>query len=84
MRQSIDAIYENGVLRPLVPLNLADHEQVSVIVESGAEEDWLDREAWAWASAEGDPSISLEDVRRRLAKIKGSLSEVVIAERGEY
>ena len=82
MRQSIDAIYENGVLRPLVPLNLPDHEQVSVIVESGADKEWLDHEALAWASEEGDPSISLEDVRRRLAKIKGSLSDVVIAERG--
>jgi predicted DNA-binding antitoxin AbrB/MazE fold protein len=84
MRQSIDAIYEDGVLRPLVPLNLADHEQVSLVVESGADQDWVDRDAVAWASQEGDASISLEDVRRRLAKSKGSLSDVVIAERGEY
>jgi predicted DNA-binding antitoxin AbrB/MazE fold protein len=84
MRQSIDAIYENGVLRPLVPLDLAEREQVSVIVESGGGEEWLDQEALAWASEEGDPTVSLEDVRRRLAKVKGSLSDVVIAERGEY
>ena len=84
MRQTIDAVYENGVLRPLAPLNLPDHEQVSVIVESRVDESWIDLDALAWARLEGDASISLEDVRRRLAKSNGSLADAVIAERGEY
>jgi hypothetical protein len=32
----------------------------------------------------GDPTISLAEIRRRVAKIGGSLSDVVVAERGEY
>jgi predicted DNA-binding antitoxin AbrB/MazE fold protein len=84
MKQKIDAIYENGVLQPLEPLNLPDHERVSVTVESAGVEDWMDRDAMEWARCEGDPTIPLEEVRGRLAKITGSLSELVIAERGEY
>lgn len=84
MNQRIDAIYENGLLRPLIPLNLAEQQKVVLTVESNADSDWLDHDAVKWAEAEGDPSISLEEVRSRLAKIRGSLADVIIAERGEY
>jgi len=83
MRQRIDAIFENGLLRPLEPINLPDHEHVSLIVESGGDDDWLDHDAITWAQQEGDPAISLDEVRRCLAKLTGSLSDLVIAERGE-
>ncbi len=33
MNQPIDAIYDNGVLRPSVPLSLPDKTRVKVIVE---------------------------------------------------
>jgi predicted DNA-binding antitoxin AbrB/MazE fold protein len=33
MSLTIDAIYENGVLRPLENLDLADHQQVRVTIE---------------------------------------------------
>jgi predicted DNA-binding antitoxin AbrB/MazE fold protein len=36
MTMVIDAIYENGVLRPLGTLALAEHQQVRVIVETVA------------------------------------------------
>ena len=84
MKERIAAIYENGILRPLEPLNLPNHERVSVIVESGSSDDLLDQDALSWARQEGDPAISLDDVRGRLAKLGGSLSDVVIAERGDY
>ena len=84
MQQKIQAIYENGVLKPLEPLNLADHEQVSLTVQSGESADWLDHDALEWAQAEGDDTTSLEEVRRRLASISGSMAETVIADRGEY
>jgi predicted DNA-binding antitoxin AbrB/MazE fold protein len=84
MKQRIDAIYENGVLQPLEPLNLPEHERVSITVESANDEDWLDHDAMRMAEAEGDPSIPLEAVRKALASIPGSLAETVIAERGEY
>lgn len=32
MTQIISAIYENGVLRPLTPLDLPDHEVVQLVV----------------------------------------------------
>lgn len=84
MKRTIDAVYENGLLRPLEPLPLSDRERVSITVESASNEDWLDHDAVSQASLEGDPTISLDDVRRRLAKLCGSLSDVVIAERGQY
>jgi predicted DNA-binding antitoxin AbrB/MazE fold protein len=84
MRQKIDAVYENGLFRPLEPLSLAEHERVSITVETSVAAPWLDQEALEWARQEGDPRISLEEVRARLAKVSGSLSELVIAERGEY
>ncbi|MEX2092297.1 MAG: antitoxin family protein [Pirellulales bacterium] len=84
MRQEFDAIYENGLLRPLVPLNIPDLERVSVTVETDSVEDWMDRDALRLAEAEGDSTISLDDVRRGLATIPGSLAESVISERGEY
>jgi predicted DNA-binding antitoxin AbrB/MazE fold protein len=84
MKQTIDAIYENGLLRPLEPLVLPDHQKVSVTVESSGDDDWLDRDAIEWARKEGDATISLTEVRRRLGKMKDSLSELVINERGEF
>jgi predicted DNA-binding antitoxin AbrB/MazE fold protein len=32
MSEQIDAIYEQGVFRPLQPVHLSEHEQVSLIV----------------------------------------------------
>jgi hypothetical protein len=45
------------------------------------EDDWLDIEYIVYAQKHGDPSISLESVREALAKIKGSMSDVIIEER---
>ena len=43
MTITIDAIYENGVLRPIQPLALQEHEQVRVTVEPG--KNWADATA---------------------------------------
>jgi predicted DNA-binding antitoxin AbrB/MazE fold protein len=83
MTQRVDAIYEDGLLRPLRPLDLPDGERVSVTVESAVGDKWLDHDVMEWARQEGDPTISLDDVRHRLAGIHGSLSDLVIAERRE-
>jgi predicted DNA-binding antitoxin AbrB/MazE fold protein len=37
MTQQIDAIYDNGVLRPLVPLHIPDQTRVKVTVEAPVE-----------------------------------------------
>ena len=45
MSKRIEVVYENGVLRPLEPLELRDHQRVSIVmsddVTSPADEDWL-------------------------------------------
>jgi predicted DNA-binding antitoxin AbrB/MazE fold protein len=46
MSKRVEAVYENGILRPLEPLGLHQHQRVSVIVceKPGvpSEEEWLD------------------------------------------
>jgi predicted DNA-binding antitoxin AbrB/MazE fold protein len=84
MVQRIQAIYENGVLRPLEPLNLPDRQEVSLTVQTGENADWLDDDALRFAEIEGDCEIDIEDVRRRLASISGLLSDSVTSERGAY
>jgi predicted DNA-binding antitoxin AbrB/MazE fold protein len=80
-----DAVYENGVLRPLTPVQLPEHERLSVIVRGAADTlaDALDWQAYELAAAEGDDSISLEEVQRAMSKIEGSMADVVSAEREE-
>ena len=41
MIEHIEAIYEQGVFRPLTALPLAENERVHLIVKSG-QQDWLD------------------------------------------
>ncbi len=84
MIQTFQAIYEHGVLRPLVPLSLPDRAQVEVTIQGNALSDHLDQDALRLADEEGDESVSLDEIRRALATIPGSLSDDVIADRGEY
>jgi predicted DNA-binding antitoxin AbrB/MazE fold protein len=77
MPQHIEVVYENGVLRPLRPLpsQFHEHQHLTVIVKGvHSADDWL---------AEADPTVSLEEVRRALAKIPGTLAQAVDAEREE-
>lgn len=43
MSQQIDAIYDNGVLKPLVPLSLPDKARVKLTVESHSIDNPTDR-----------------------------------------
>jgi len=77
MREQIEVIYENGVLRPLVPLpgQIREHQRYTLIVEgSGGTNNWLD---------DADPGVSLEAVRQALAKVSITLTQAVDAERAE-
>lgn len=94
MNKQVQAIYEAGVLKPLEPLSLAEHELVSLVIErvndvdgctpADSKEDWKDRDALIAAAREADGAISVEQLRDELKSITGSLSDVVISERGEY
>jgi predicted DNA-binding antitoxin AbrB/MazE fold protein len=85
MAREIDAIYENGVLRPLEPLDLEEQQHVRITIDNGEPlADLLDIEFMEWCArkAAGDVS-SIEEVRQLLSKIKGSMADVIIAERDE-
>jgi predicted DNA-binding antitoxin AbrB/MazE fold protein len=89
MALEVDAIYENGVLRPLQPLDLEEHERVIVSVvkvsstpaTSRLAVEYTDRIKSALGSSE--PAPGREEVRKRLAKIPGSMAAEIIAEREE-
>lgn len=80
MDRQLEAVYENGVLRPLQPLGLRDHQRVTVTVSEIA-----DYRVWAKSQLRelGADAIGLPEVQRQLASIPGSMSEVVVEERGE-
>jgi predicted DNA-binding antitoxin AbrB/MazE fold protein len=83
MTQTLEAVYENGVLRPLEPLALKEHQHVTVTLSEPAER-WLDHEYMEKVKkdvAAVGPAPSLEEVRRALSKISGNLSDDIRAER---
>jgi predicted DNA-binding antitoxin AbrB/MazE fold protein len=88
MPLQVDAVYENGVLRPLQPLDLKEHEHVLVSVVKAAAPDRSHLDVEYIERIRRDlqdtqPALGIEEVRRRLAKIPGSMAADIIAERGE-
>ncbi len=84
--QNFQAIYANGVFRPLEPVNLPENQQVTVTVTNGAahaEDDFLDHEFMAYIESQADDSVTLEAVREALSTIPGSLSDDIRAQRDE-
>lgn len=92
MNKSFQAVFEAGVLKPLEPLPLQDHDIVTLIVANGGgsqilddePDDFIDHDALAVADCEGEGAISLEQLHELLKSIPGSMSDTVIEERGEY
>ena len=87
MNRSIQAVYEKGVLRLLEPIDLQEHQRVSVVVLETLEEatvtEWLDMECPQEYAEFADQPPALEVVRDALSKIPGSLTDDFIAERNE-
>jgi predicted DNA-binding antitoxin AbrB/MazE fold protein len=85
MDKTLQAVYKDGVLQPLEALPLEDRQQVTVTI-TGPMMDGQDVAGYftpeEWAEALHD-DVSLEDVRRALSTISGSLSEAVIDLREE-
>lgn len=81
----VEAVYENGLLRPLEPLALSEHQRV-VLTLSDPRSPRLQRDEAYLAvvreqvAKEGSPP-GLDEVRRRLAKIPGSMTAEFNAER---
>lgn len=87
MHEHIEVVYENGVRRPLGPLppQLREHQHLRVTIDipAGSVEDRLDAACLTAARGDADPTVSLEEVRRILAKVPGTLAQAVITEREE-
>lgn len=88
MPQKVEAVFENGVFRPLEPVSLREAEQVTLTISdpsSGRSRRDLDIVERAWKEVAAFGKIpSIEELRSALAVIPGNLSEDVIRERGEY
>lgn len=83
MPAEIQAIYENGILRPLTPLSFAENEQVTLIVARTSDESWLDNEYMDACAADADLSLTREQIKVLTASIRGSLDEAIDEIRGE-
>lgn len=91
MSQRIDAIFENGVFRPEAPVYIPNGERVSLHVESkGAAADdlsdvadLLDAEFMASCRERAGQAPSLEEVRKALSAVKGSVADLISVERDE-
>lgn len=73
----VEAIYENGVLKPVGNLPLAEADRVTVTIET------------AGVNSDNPPSTprakrSIEEIQARWGHIPGSFAETIIEERGEY
>lgn len=85
MDQVVEAIYENGVLRPLQKLSLRPSQRVLLRIDETprATEPLEDKAFREYCRAEGDPNVTLGEVRQALAVIPGSLTDACSAERDE-
>jgi predicted DNA-binding antitoxin AbrB/MazE fold protein len=85
MHKTVEAIYEDGVLRPLEELSLRPKQRVFLQINDAPDgaEDLEDKAFVNYCRAQGDPNITLEQVRQALAVIPGSLTEACSAERDE-
>ena len=96
MTEVVTAVYERGVLRPLHPVDLREHQTVRLQVLPEVEDDVeLVIEALVQAGLltpppghSEIPSLSAEarqELAERLGRVQGKpLSEVIIEERGEW
>jgi predicted DNA-binding antitoxin AbrB/MazE fold protein len=91
MNERIDAIFENGVFRPEVPVNIANGELVSLEVqrrkasttELGDVSDLLDMEFLDSCRQNAKHVPSLDEVQSVLSAFEGSLADRICQERDE-
>ena len=86
MTIQVEAIYKNGVLRPVGEVPLYEEERVTLTIEP--HDDDLDHEYLAECQAEvaksGKPALTPEQLQELLLDDKSSWAELIIQERGEY
>jgi predicted DNA-binding antitoxin AbrB/MazE fold protein len=85
MERRLQAVYTNGVLLPLEALPLEDKQQVTVTISDPSTggrhiTGYFSPEEWAEAAQD---DVSLDEVRRALSTMSGSLADAIIALRQE-
>ena len=85
MSKTVPAIYADGAFRPLEPVPCQEQERVILTVENAdvGEDILLDNEFLRYCETQADDSASLEDVRKALAKIPGSLANEIRLDRDQ-
>ncbi len=85
MDDAIPAIFEDGILRPLKELSLRQKQRVvlRIVQEPDGVDELEDKGFLEYCRKEGDPNITLEEVREALAVIPGSMTAACSAERDE-
>jgi predicted DNA-binding antitoxin AbrB/MazE fold protein len=86
MHEQVEVVFENGVLRPLGPLprQFVEHQHFTVTIDTpDTLHARLDTACLDAAKRDADPTVKLDEVRRILARVPGSLSETVIADRAD-
>lgn len=72
MTLSVEAVFENGVLKPLNPLNLGEHQKVHLMLDTGLVPGGPTQGPWHWQEAQ-----AIED------SFVGEVAEEVIRQRRE-
>jgi predicted DNA-binding antitoxin AbrB/MazE fold protein len=89
MTKQVEAVYENGMLRPLEPLPLEEHQHVTVVIsEAHAMPERSRLDADYLAAVRADVAAmgripTLDEIRKITAKDPSSWAEAIIAEREE-
>jgi predicted DNA-binding antitoxin AbrB/MazE fold protein len=87
MTKQVEAVYENGLLRPLEPLPLEEHQRVTVVIteaqpfpeRSHPDSDYIEAVQKEVASMGRVPT--LEEIHKITSKDPTSWAEAIIAER---
>jgi len=89
MTKQVEAVYENGMLRPLEPLLLEEHQRVTVVIrEAHALPERSHPDADYLAAVRADVAAmghipTLDEIRKITAKDPSSWAEAISAEREE-
>ena len=87
MPTQLEAVFQNGVLRPLQPLGLFENQKVSLTIATlpttVGEADYLDTDLHRYCESRADDGITLEQVRKELASIPGSIADDILLDREE-
>ena len=78
MSRKIEVVYENGLLRPIEPLEAEEGKHLTVTLMDSEEDESVIED---YHGPVGEKDVPLEEIRQRLAKIPGSLAEHVIRQR---